>query len=205
MHCREMEMRQSFGWFSRTTLASRERVRHYGCMSGLRREHNEGVFRASLRVDGRVVQAKALSGSGLGEASGLAFVATSESEVLNASRWLPGRVLVMTESAFTRRTIPAVVKGAYMATFSSLVVISDDLYDLGHLGQSGVPVPVVIVGRETDHIWMRKAARVTVSVSHRDPRQLDLDGDRVIDVRPERRRKPAQYSTVAATPGVVRR
>jgi hypothetical protein len=174
-------------------------------MSGLRYEHDEGVFTASLRVDGRVVHATALSGSGVGEATGLALVATSEPEVLRASCWLPGRVLVMTESAFTRRTIPVVVKGAHMATFSSLVVVSDDLRNLGHLGASGVPVPVVIVGRETEHLWMRKATRVTVSVAYREQGRLDLVEDRIIDVRPERRRKAYQLGAAAATPGVVRR
>lgn len=145
-----------------------------------------------------------MRGSGLGEASGLVVVATSESEVLQASSWLPGRVLVMTSSAITRRTVPLVVKGAHMATFSSLIVISDGLRDLGHLGTSGVPVPVVYVDREADHFWMRKATRVDVCVTHRDERKVNLVEDRIIDVRPDRRRR-AQYATVAGMPGVVRR
>lgn len=173
-------------------------------MPELRHGHDSDVFCASLRVDGRFVQAHPMSGSGLGEASGLAVVVTSESEVLKASSWLPGRVLVMTSSAITRRTVPLVVKGAHLATFCSLIVISDGLRDLGHLGESGVPVPVVYVDREADHFWMHKATRVEVCVTHREERKLNLVEDRIIDVRQERRRR-IQHSPVAGMPGVVRR
>ncbi|MGV1005825.1 MAG: hypothetical protein ACOYEV_13925 [Candidatus Nanopelagicales bacterium] len=164
-------------------------------MRPLRLEH-EGVFSASLRVDGRVVECRPMRGSGMGEVSGLAVVACTERDVLDAAAWLPGRVLVLTGRSITRNTVPVVVKGAHMATFAGLVVIADDLHDLGHMGESGLPVPVVFVQREADHAWMRKAMRVSVSVLERSE-VLDVRGD-----RPERRRRPA-ISVVNSVPGIV--
>lgn len=112
-----------------------------------------------------------------------------------AASWLPGRVIVLTGSAITRRTVPIVVKGAHLATFSALVVIADDLYDLSHVGRSGLPVPVVFVDRAADHFWMLRATRVSVSVSQR----ADPATGEVIDVRPRRRRAP--LVTAAPVPG----
>ncbi len=165
-------------------------------MRPLRLEH-ESAFSASLRVDGRIVECRPMRGSGTGEVSGLAVVAGSDRDVLDAAAWLPGRILILVGSALTRNTVPVVVKGAHMATFAALVVISDDLLDFGHMGESGLPVPVVFVEREADHAWMRKAMRVTVSVSERADNVLDVRGG-----RSERRRRPT-VSVVTSVPGTV--
>lgn len=161
---------------------------------------------ASLHVDGRFVQARAMAGSGVGEASGLAVVTTTEAEVMAAASWLPGRVIVLTGSAITRRTVPVVVKGAHLATFSALVVVADDLYDLGHVGRSGLPVPVVFVDRPADHFWMLRATRISVCVTSGSDGPGAGD---VVDVRPRRRRSPlAPAYPVPGThmvPGVVPR
>lgn len=166
-------------------------------MRPLRLEH-EGAYSASLRVDGRIVECRPMRGSGQGEVSALAAVACSERDVLDAAAWLPGRVLVLTGQAITRNTVPVVVKGAHLATFAGLVVITDDLRDLGHMGESGLPVPVVFVQREEDHAWMRKAMRVTVSVVKRSDTVLDVRGD-----RPERRRRPSM-AVVNSVPGIIK-
>lgn len=141
-----------------------------------------------------------MPGSGLGEASGLAVIARGEREVLDAASCLPGRVLILTGRAITRRTMPVVVKGAHMATFASLVVISDELRDLGHMGDSGVPVPVVFVSCEADKFWMDRAMRVTVSVTRKTL-------DPIIDVRlerPEQRRRRQPLGSAPSVPGTVR-
>lgn len=171
-------------------------MRQHLDMRPLRLEH-ESVYSATLRVDGRFVESRPMRGSGTGEVSGLAVVACCDRDVLDAAAWLPGRVLILNGSALTRNTVPVVVKGAHMATFAALVVITDDLLDFGHMGESGLPVPVVFVEREADHAWMRKAMRVTVSVTKRDDRVLDVRG-----TRPERRRRPA-ISVVTSVPGTV--
>lgn len=190
--------------FADKPFVCRHLLGHYGHMTGVNAEH-EHLLSARLLADDRFVMAKPLAGSAVGEATGLAAVATRESDVLEASCSLPGRVLVLAESAISRRTVPVLVQGARLATFSSLVFLGHELGDLLQLGGTTVPVPAVLVARKADHYWITKATRLTVTVSACDEQDFELQTDRVIDVRAERRRRAVQPDTVAATPGVVRR
>lgn len=156
-----------------------------------------GTYSASLSVDGRWCTARPMRGSALGRVSGLAVVAETESDVLETVAWMPGRVLVLCGDAITRTSAPVVVNSAHLATFIAIVVVTDDLSDLGHMGDDGLPIPVVVVSREADQSWLRRAVRVTVGVRARPHEDVDVRGHRV-----ERRRRVATPA-IGGVPGAV--
>lgn len=173
-------------------------VRQYWPVPDLRLDDGAGHHTASLNVDGRAFEARPLRGSALGQATGLAVVAPTERDVLEAVAQLPGRVLILCSEAITRQTVPVVVNSAHLETFVAIVVVTDDPADLGRIAVSGVPIPIVVVSREVDREWLRRAVRVTVGVR--------ADGQAEVDVRshrPERRRRVPSSSSLGA-PGTVR-
>lgn len=154
---------------------------------------------ATLSVDGRACRARPMAGSGEGTASGLAVLAQTEGEVLEAAAWMPGRVLILCGEAITRSTIPVVVNSAHLSTFVGIVVVTRDLVDLGHMGTGGLPIPVVVVQRDADLQWMRRAVRVTLGVHP--------VADEEIDIRlptQDRRRRQQPVPALLGPPGTVR-
>lgn len=139
-----------------------------------------------------------MRGSGLGEATGLAVIAATEQEVLDAAGWMPGRILVLCGEAITPAAVPVIINSAQLATFRGIVVITDDQVDLGHMGDTRLPIPFVYVHRQADQAWMRRAVRVTVGVQ--------MHGDHTLDVRSVRAERPRRTSPAAVlgAPGTVR-
>lgn len=164
----------------------------------LRMHKGAGEYSASLNVDGRPCAARPMRGSGLGEATGLAVVAASEQEVLDAVSWMPGRILVLCGEAITPAAVPVIINSAQLATFRGIVVITDDQVDLGHMGDTRLPIPIVYVHRQADQAWMRRAVRITVCVQTHGEHTLD-----VRNARTERTRRTLPTAVLGA-PGTVR-
>ncbi|MGB8022460.1 MAG: hypothetical protein WCF04_14615 [Candidatus Nanopelagicales bacterium] len=167
-------------------------------MVTLRMHKGAGEYSAYLSVDGRPCEARPMRGSGLGEATGLAVIAATEQEVLDAAGWMPGRILVLCGEAITPAAVPVIINSAQLATFRGIVVITDDQVDLGHMGDTRLPIPIVYVHRQADQAWMRRAVRVTVGVQ--------AVGDHTLDVRSVRAERPRRTSAAAVlgVPGTVR-
>ncbi len=182
-----------------TGLARPPLMRHDGPVAVDRASQGtNGVTYATLSVDGRACRARPMRGSGLGAAHGLAVVARTEQEVHDAVAWMPGRVLVILGEAVTRATIPVVVHSAHLATFAGIVVVTNDLQDLGHMGQGGLPIPVVVVSRVADMPWMLRAVRISVGVHPVAEDEIDIRSP-----IPNQRRGQSQPAT-PGTPGTVR-
>lgn len=169
-----------------------------GPVPDLRLHEGGGDYVASLSVDGRRFDARPLRGSALGQATGVAAVAPTDHDVLEAVSQLPGRVLILCGEAITRQTVPVVINSAQLATFVGIVVVTDDPAHLGQMGAGGLPIPVVVVSREVDREWLRRAVRVTLAVQAEQAAEVDVRAH-----RPDRRRR-VPTSSQLGSPGTIR-
>ncbi len=150
-----------------------------------RGQHSEAS--ATLDVDGRPCAARPMRGSGAGHAEGLATVARTVDDVLEACRWMPGRVLVLCAGAITPESSSVIARSARLATFAAIVVVAQDVTALARMGAERLPVPAVVVTRAEDRALVCRATQVSVGVQRwaGEPARTMPVG------RPERRRSTA--------------
>jgi hypothetical protein len=153
---------------------------------------------AVVSADGRICSAQPVAGGGLGVVTGLSVLATSEEDIRAALDWMPGRILVLAESALEPRALALAVPSAHMATLGALVLLGEQGRHLGVLAAVDGVLPVVRVERATDQRSVRRALRLIVDVHPEAAPTLDL--------RPHHR--PRGHRTVPAArsphPGLVR-
>ena len=81
----------------------------------------------------------------------------------------------------------------------AVVVLGTAGIDLGPLGRVESAVPVVLVPRESDQQWVRRAVRLVVEVRPGAPATVDLRTH-----QPPRPRRGGSASIILGSPGTVR-
>jgi hypothetical protein len=154
---------------------------------------------AALFVDGRECAARPVRGTGVGKGSGLCVRGTSPESVRAALDWMPGRILVLEGQGLTADCLTSVARSAHHDTLAAIVVLATAGTDLGPLNQVESAVPVVLVPRESDQQWVRRAVRLVVEVRTGDPATVDLRTH-----QPPRPRRGGSASIILGSPGTVR-
>jgi hypothetical protein len=163
------------------------------------RLHNRHALLAALFVEGRECAAQPVRGTGVGRVAGLCVRGTSPQSVRAALDWMPGRILVLADGGITPDCLTSVARSAHLDTLSAIVVLAAGGADLGPLDRVECAVPVVIVPRESDQQWVRRAVRLVVEVRAGDPETLDLRSQ-----QPPRPRRGGSASIILGSPGTVR-
>jgi hypothetical protein len=159
---------------------------------------------AALFVEGRACAARPVRGTGVGRVSGLCVRGTSPQSVRAALDWMPGRILVLADGGIAPDCLASVARSAQLDTLSAIVVLAAGDADLGPLDHVECAVPVVVVPRESDQQWVRRAVRLVVEVHPGDPEATDPES---IDLRthhPPRPRRGGSASIILGSPGTVR-
>ena len=154
---------------------------------------------AALFADGRECAARPVRGTGLGRVAGLCVRGTSPQSVRGALDWMPGRVLVLADAGLDPECLTSVARSAHLDTLSGIVVLAGEGVDLGPLGRVESAVPVVLVPREADQQWVRRAVRLVVEVRAGASETLDLRTQ-----HPPRPRRGGSTSIILGSPGTVR-
>jgi hypothetical protein len=157
------------------------------------------VLLAALFADGRECAARPVRGTGVGKVSGLCVRGTSPDSVRAALDWMPGRILVLADDGLDAECLTSVARSAHYDTLAAIVVLAAAVTDLGPLGRVESAVPVVLVPRESDQQWVRRAVRLVVEVHAGDPAAVDLRTH-----QPPRPRRGGSASIILGTPGTVR-
>ncbi len=131
--------------------------------------------------------------------SGLCVRGTSPASVRAALDWMPGRVLVLADGGLAPQCLTAVARSAHLDTLSGVVVLAGEHTDLGPLARVDCAVPVVVVDRESDQEWVRRAVRLVVEVRTGEPESVDLRTH-----HPPRPRRGGSASIILGAPGTVR-
>jgi hypothetical protein len=163
------------------------------------RLHSGHALLAALFADGRECAARPVRGTAVARVGGLCVVGTSPHSVRAALDWMPGRVLVLADGGLDPQCLASVAHSAHLDTLSAIVVLADGGADLGPLGRVDSAVPVVLVPRESDQQWVRRAVRLVVEVRAGDPESVDLRTH-----QPPRPRRGGSASIILGTPGTVR-
>jgi len=138
-------------------------------------------------------------GTGVGKVAGLCVRGTSPESVRAALDWMPGRVLVLAEGGLVAECLTSVARSVHLDTLSGVVVLADEACDLAPLGRVDCAVPVVLVPRESDQLWVRRAVRLVVEVRAGDPETVDLRAH-----HPPRPRRGGTASIILGAPGTIR-
>jgi hypothetical protein len=154
---------------------------------------------AALFVDGRECAARPVRGTGVGKVSGLCVRGTSSESVRAALDWMPGRILVLEDDGLSADCLTSVARSAHLDTLAAIVVLGAAGTVLGPLSQVESAVPVVLVPRESDQQWVRRAVRLVVDVRAGDPATVDLRAH-----QPPRPRRGGSASIILGSPGTVR-
>jgi hypothetical protein len=154
---------------------------------------------AALFADGRECAARPVRGTGVARVTGLCVVSTSPHSVRAALDWMPGRVLILADGGLAPECLTSVAHSAQLDTLSAIVVLAAEGIDLGLLSRVDSAVPVVLVPRESDQQWVRRAVRLVVEVRAGDPAMVDLRTH-----HPPRPRRGGSASIILGTPGTVR-
>lgn len=129
--------------------------------------------RATLSAEGRQCDVEPLSWSVAGSATGLAVIAESARSLAQASGWMPGRILVLTEACARLDEARSIVVDPSALGFAAIVLLAADESALtpgpDASGDDGperprTAVPVVLVSRTQDQECVRHAVRITVEV-----------------------------------------
>ena len=163
------------------------------------RLHSEHALLAALFVEGRECAARPVRGTGVGKVAGLCVRGTSPQSVRAALDWMPGRILVLADGGIAPDCLTSVARSAHLDTLSAIVVLAAGDADLGPLDRVECAVPVVVVPRESDQQWVRRAVRLVVEVRAGDPETLDLRTH-----QPPRPRRGGSASIILGSPGTVR-
>jgi hypothetical protein len=113
--------------------------------------------------------------------------------------WMPGRILVLADGGLAPDCLASVARSAHLDTLSAIVVLAAGDADLAPLDRVECAVPVVVVPRESDQQWVRRAVRLVVEVRAGDPETLDLRTH-----QPPRPRRGGSASIILGSPGTVR-
>jgi hypothetical protein len=163
------------------------------------RLHSEHALLAALFVEGRECAARPVRGTGVGRVAGLCVRGTSPQSVRAALDWMPGRILVLADGGIAPDCLTSVARSAHLDTLSAIVVLAAGGADLGPLDRVECAVPVVVVPRESDQQWVRRAVRLVVEVRAGDPETVDLRSH-----QPPRPRRGGSASIILGSPGTVR-
>jgi hypothetical protein len=163
------------------------------------RLHTGQSLLAALFADGRECSARPVRGTGLGRVVGLCVRGTSPQSVRGALDWMPGRVLVLADGGLAADCLTTVARSAHHDTLSGIVVLAAEATDLGPLARVESAVPMVLVPRETDQDWVRRAVRLVVEVRAGEFESLDLRTH-----HPPRPRRGGSASVILGEPGTVR-
>jgi hypothetical protein len=163
------------------------------------RLHSGHALVAAIFADGRECAARPVRGTGVGKVAGLCVRGTSPQSVRGALDWMPGRVLVLADAGLDPECLTTVAHSAHLDTLSGIVVLGAEGVDLGPLGRVDSAVPVVLVPRESDQQWVRRAVRLVVEVRAGDPETVDLRTH-----QPPRPRRGGSASIILGSPGTVR-
>lgn len=154
---------------------------------------------AALFVDGRECAARPVRGTGVGKVAGLSVRGTSPQSVRAALDWMPGRILILADAGLDPECLTSVARSVHLDTLSAIVVLAGEGSDLGPLARVQSAVPVVLVPRESDQQWVRRAVRLVVEVGAGDPETVDLRSH-----QPPRPRRGGSTSIILGSPGTVR-
>jgi hypothetical protein len=157
------------------------------------------VLLAAVFADGRECAARPVRGTGVGKVSGLCVRGTSPDSVRAALDWMPGRILVLADGGLDQESLTSVARSAHFDTLAAVVVLGTVGTDLGPLGRVEAAVPVVLVARDSDQQWVRRAVRLVVEVRAGDPASVDLRTH-----QPPRPRRGGSASIILGSPGTVR-
>lgn len=133
-------------------------------------------YRATLSAEGRACDVEPVSWSVAGSATGLVVIADSARSLQQASGWMPGRILVLTETCARLDEARSIVVDPSALGFAGIVLLADDESALaleaasnGDVGpdRPRTTVPVVLVSRAQDQECVRHAVRITVEVHDR--------------------------------------
>lgn len=163
------------------------------------RLHSGHTLLAALYADGRQCAARPVRGTGIGRVTGLCVRGTSPASVRAALDWMPGRVLVLGDGGLAPQCLMSVARSAHLDTLSGVVVLAAEGSDLGPLARVDCAVPVVVVEREADEEWVRRAVRLVVEVRAGEPESVDLRAH-----HPPRPRRGGSASIILGAPGTVR-
>jgi hypothetical protein len=163
------------------------------------RLHSGHSLLAALSADGRQCAAQPVRGTGVGRVSGLCVRGTSPETVRAALDWMPGRVLVLAEGGLAPPCMTSVARSSHLETLSAIVVLPGAGTDLGPLSRVDCAVPVVVVRREFDQDWVRRAVRLVVEVRAGEPESVDLRTHRL-----PRPRRGGSSPIILGAPGTVR-
>ena len=163
------------------------------------RLHSGHALLAALFVEGRECAARPVRGTGVGRVAGLCVRGTSPQSVRAALDWMPGRILVLADGGIAPDCLTSVARSAHLDTLSAIVVLAAGDADLGPLDRVECAVPVVVVPRESDQQWVRRAVRLVVEVRAGDPETVDLRTH-----QPPRPRRGGSASIILGSPGTVR-
>jgi hypothetical protein len=157
------------------------------------------VLLAALFADGRECAARPVRGTAVGRVSGLCVRGTSPDSVRAALDWMPGRILVLADDGLEPECLTSVARSAHHDTLAAIVVLATTGADLAPLSRVESAVPVVLVSRESDQQWVRRAVRLVVDVRAGDPATVDLRTH-----QPPRPRRGGSASIILGSPGTVR-
>lgn len=169
-----------------------------GAVIGQRLHTGQGLL-AALFADGRGCAARPVRGTGLGRVSGLCVQGTSPQSVRGALDWMPGRTLVLADAGLDGSCLASVARSAHLDTLSAIVVLAGEGTDLGPLSRVDSVIPMVLVPRESDQEWVRRARRLVVEVRAGEFESLDLRSH-----HPPRPRRGGSTAIVLGAPGTVR-
>lgn len=135
----------------------------------------------------------------MGKVAGLCVRGTSPQSVRAALDWMPGRVLVLADEALSLPCLIAVARSAHLDSLSGIVVLAAETDLLDPLARVDSAIPVVVVHREADQQWVRRAVRLVVEVRAGEAQSIDLRSH-----HPPRPRRGGSTSIILGSPGTVR-
>ena len=124
---------------------------------------------ATVSVEGRECQARPLSGSAVGSATGPALLADCVGTIRDAVGWMPGRILVLADDAATRDVLDELLDAPNALGFAGVVLLAEErsapVAEEGKpLGRTTAGIPVVVVSRAQDRECVRHAIRISLDV-----------------------------------------
>lgn len=155
---------------------------------------------ATLGVDGRFCTAVPLLGSAHASVSGLVALAESDRALRDAVAWLPGRILVLGGSALSESSIAELLTGTELVSFTGLIALAAEP-DVGALRRAHAEIPMVAVAGSLDQERVRRAVRVSLSVTVHTPEGPPLP-PAPLPPRHERRRRGIPVGA-ASVPGTI--
>jgi hypothetical protein len=151
---------------------------------------------ALLEVEGRACAVRPLRGTGIGSVCGPAALVDSLEGLRAATRWLPGRVLVLGPAALEPACL-AHLDALPPGAFAAIVALTDDVHALAGLRLTSGLVPAVAVLRPAEREMVRRGVLICVAVTDQPEQRHPIPAPR----RPRRRTQGG--TTRSAVPGTI--